>query len=125
MLRLMTAISLILSASVASAAPRCLDLNKKQAEKAVSVARIALDKGSALIFQTSKEGGLVVPMGVWTEAKKRKNGKTTYRVLVDGREVDISLVYVAKSPDQRHAYNLAWMAGCQPAPHKPNSIPNW
>lgn len=125
MLRAFTTALIVLGSVNAMAAPRCLDLTKKQADKAVSVAKIALSKGSALIFNSTKEAGLVMPLSVWAEAKKHKKGKTTYRVRVDGREVDISLVYVARQADDRNAYNLGWMAGCQPAPHKPTKIRNW
>lgn len=126
MLRLlMTGSALVLSASLASAAPRCLDLPKKQAEKAVTIAKIAVAKGSPLIFKSSREAGLVAPTGIWAEARKKKNGRAAYRVKIDGREVDISLVYVARSPKDRSAYNLGWMAGCRPAPNKPTTIRNF
>lgn len=111
--------------SVAKSAPRCLDLPKKQAEKAVTLAKIAMSKGSPLIFQSSKESGLVAPLGIWTEAHKTKKGKVAYRVKADGRDLDISLVYVAKSKNDKKAYNLAWMSGCRPAIHKPISIDNF
>lgn len=140
MLRSLLMISIVLTTVAASAAPhraravprspnrpapRCLDLSKKQAEKAVTIAKIALSKGSPLIFQSSKESGLVAPLGLWTEAHKdRRTGKMLYRVKADGRDLDISLVYIARSPKDKKAYNLAWMSGCRPALHKPTAISN-
>lgn len=120
---LMISTILSLTAATASAAPRCLDLSKAQAEKAVTVMKIALAKNAPLIFVSKHESGLVKPMGLWTEKKKHK-GRTTYRVRVDGREIDISLVYVARSDKDSRAYNVGWMAGCRPAPNKPMTVRN-
>lgn len=124
------ALSVLLVGMNAFAAPRCLDLTKKQAEKAVRVAKIAMNKGSSLLFVSSKESGLVKPLGIWTEQVSHKaKGKkakraTSYRVFVDGRQVDLALVYVAKNPDQSKAKNLGRLAGCQKAFAKPAMVDN-
>jgi hypothetical protein len=106
----------------AIAAPRCLDLSKKQADTAVKLMKVAVYNGSPLIVRSLKEPGLVKPNGVWAEKKKGRKGK--YRIRVDGREVDISLIYIAHSPQETRAWNVAWMSGCRPAANKPASISN-
>lgn len=126
MLRALITLTLVtLGGMTASAAPRCLDLTKAQADKAVTVMKIAVSKGSSLLLKARGESGLVKPMGIWSEKKKHKRGRTTYRVRIDGREMDISLIYVARSENDGRAYNVGWMAGCRPAPNKPNAVRNW
>lgn len=122
MIRPLIALSTLMIALPSLAAPRCLDLTKAQADRAVTIARVALYKDAPLILDAKQESGLVKPRGIWAE--KKKNSKF-YRVRVDGREMDISLVYVARSANESRAYNLAWMAGCRPAPQKALSIQNW
>lgn len=129
MKKTMLVLSMVMVGLNAFAAPRCLDLSKKQAEKAVRIAKIAMNKGSSLLFVSSKESGLVKPLGIWTEqVSKKVHGKkakrASYRVFVDGRQVDLALVYVAKNPDQAKARNLGRLAGCQKAFAKPSKVDN-
>lgn len=113
-------LSLLMSSAV-FAAPKCLDLPRATADKAVKLMRIALNNGSPLILLSKHETGLVKPLGVWTEVKK-STGKN--RIRIDGREVDISLIYIAHSPTESRAWNVAWMSGCRPAINKPTYISN-
>ncbi|MBX2987309.1 MAG: hypothetical protein KF802_05365 [Bdellovibrionaceae bacterium] len=115
---------LVLNAGLAQAAPRCLDLTEEQAAKAVKLMKISVYQGAKLLFVSKKESGMVKPLGVWYEKKKGLTGPKSYRVRVDGREVDISLVYVAKSDKDSRAHNLGLMSGCRPAFDKPNMVKN-
>lgn len=117
-------IGAILFSGFASAKPkpRCFDLSRNQADTAVALMKRATAKGSSLIFQTKKEKGLVKPLSIWAEPGKKKG---TYRVRIDNRPVDISLIYVSRGPGERKAWNVAWLAGCRPALNKPISIHNF
>lgn len=123
------AAAVLLTGMNAWSAPRCLDLTKKQAEKAVRLAKISINKGSSLIYVSRKEGGLVKPLGIWYEeipgrAPHKKVSGTTYRVVVDGRTVDVGLVYMGSSPKHAKAHNLGRLIGCRQAADKPLSIAN-
>lgn len=108
----------LLSAQISfAAAPRCLDLSKAKAEKAVKLMKIALYQGGTLRYVSKKESGFVKPLGVWSEKKGH-----AYRVRVDGREVDLSLVYLNRSSKENRGWNLAWMVGCRPAAGKAESL---
>ena len=111
-----------LMSSSAFAAPRCLDLTRTQAEKAVSFMKIAIHEKTPVVILSKKETGFVHPLGVWTEKKSGLRGPRSYRVRVDGREVDISLLYISRSSQHQEAWNLGWMVGCRPAPDKPASL---
>ncbi|MBX3041608.1 MAG: hypothetical protein KF789_12960 [Bdellovibrionaceae bacterium] len=118
---MMTFLLTFLSAS-AWAAPRCLDLTKDQADKAVSFMKIAIHQKTPVVILSKKERGHVYPMGVWAEKKSGLRGTRSYRVRVDGREVDISLLYLIRSAQHKEAWNLGWMVGCRPAADKPASF---
>jgi hypothetical protein len=113
-----------LTISISFAKASCLDLTQKQAETAVRVSKIAISKGSSLIYQSKNESGLVQPMTIWSEKVKNKKGKASYQMKVDGRSLDLSLVYVARDPSDQRAFNLAWLSGCRPPLGKPTSIQN-
>lgn len=115
-------IAVSLVAGTASAKPRCLDLNRTQAETAVAVMKRATAKGSSLIYYSKKERGLVKPLSLWAEPGKKRQ---SFRVRIDNRPIDISLVYVSRSPGERKAWNVGWLAGCRPAPDKPIAIDNF
>lgn len=105
------------------AAPRCLDLTRPQAEKAVHLMKIALYKGGSLYYVSKKEAGVVKPLGIWAEkAKKPKSARLDHRIRADGRELDISLVYLTKNATDAKGWNLAWLSGCRPANDKPMTM---
>lgn len=117
-----TFIAILMVTGTASAKPRCLDLTRTQAETAVAVMKRASAKGSSLIYYSSKERGLVKPLSLWAEPS---NKRRSFRVRIDNRPIDISLVYVSRSPGERKAWNVGWLAGCRPAPDKPIAIDNF
>lgn len=118
----LTIVGVLMISGVASAKPRCLDLSRTQAETAVAVMKRASAKGSSLIYASKKERGIVKPLSMWAEPGK---GRRAYRVRIDNRPIDISLVYVSRSPGERKAWNVGWLAGCRPAPDKPIAIDNF
>lgn len=113
-------VTMISSASFA--APRCLNLSAKQAQRAVHLAKKSLYKGGTMWIESKKETGFLKPNGVWSEVSiqgKGKNKRALHQVRVDGRIVDISLIYLSKKEDSTRAYNWAWLSGCRPAADKP------
>ncbi len=114
---------IVLASLTSSAASQCFNLDDKQATRAVHLAKVALARGSTLHLHASQETGIVKPLGIWSE-KKTSGDKTFYRVRMDDREVDVSLIYVARTAKDRTAYNLGWMAGCRPSYKQPVSIAN-
>lgn len=126
---LVTLTTMLIGLNSALAAPRCLDLTKHQADKAVRLAKIALHKGSSMLFVSKKESGLVKPLGIWSEqvavkSSRKKPNAAAYRVFVDGRQVDLALVYLAKDPQQSKASNLGRLVGCRQARDKAAKIDN-
>lgn len=122
MFRSILFLALTFVAAQSSAAPRCLDLTREQASKAVSLMKITLHSGAPIVIHSKRENGFVHPRGVWMEKKKGLSGPRSFRVRVDGREVDISLLYVTRDAQSREAWNLAWLAGCRPAADKPVTL---
>lgn len=91
----------------------CRHLTLKQADKAISLLKINLHKGQALVLRSQKDGGLFQPRGIWRE-KIRSKGRIVYRVVADGRRLDLATTYLPESERARRAWNLAVMVGCTP-----------
>lgn len=118
--------ALILMTSMAASAAEnlsCRQLTLPQATKAERLMKTALYKGSAILVYSSNERGMIRPMGIWKEKIRTHRGRIAYRIVVDGRRLDLSSTYIGQDGrNSRKAWNLGLLSGCQLKRGTPFSI---